>query len=74
VRGSAQELAERFTESPKGEITLVIGPGTAESADEGVALAAVAELVEAGVPRRRAAELIARVTGIARNRLYRGSL
>jgi hypothetical protein len=34
----------------------------------------VAELVEAGVPRRRAAELIARVSGIARNRLYRGSL
>jgi len=26
------------------------------------------------VPRRRAAELIARVSGIARNRLYRGSL
>ena len=74
ARGTAQELADRFAEPPKGEITLVIGPGRAEAADEGVALAAVAELVEAGVPRRRAAELIARVTGIARNRLYRGSL
>jgi 16S rRNA (cytidine1402-2'-O)-methyltransferase len=75
VRGTARELAERFPEPPKGEITLVIGPGgRADAADEGVALAAVAELVEAGVPRRRAAELMARVTGIARNRLYRGSL
>ncbi|HKT45152.1 MAG TPA: 16S rRNA (cytidine(1402)-2'-O)-methyltransferase [Gaiellaceae bacterium] len=75
VRGTAAEVSARFAEPPKGEITLVIGP--AESADvagEGVALAAVAELVEAGVPRRRAAELIAGVTGIARNRLYRGSL
>jgi 16S rRNA (cytidine1402-2'-O)-methyltransferase len=74
ARGSAHELAERFPAPPKGEITLVIGPGAVEAGDEGVALAAVAELVEAGVPRRRAAELIARVTGIARNRLYRGSL
>jgi 16S rRNA (cytidine1402-2'-O)-methyltransferase len=74
VRGTAAELAARFAEPPKGEITLVIGAAAAEAADEGVALAAVAELVEAGVPRGRAAELIARVTGIARNRLYRGSL
>jgi 16S rRNA (cytidine1402-2'-O)-methyltransferase len=75
VRGTAVEVAARFAEPPKGEITLVIGPVAASSAvEEGVALAAVAELVEAGVPRGRAAELIARVTGIARNRLYRGSL
>jgi 16S rRNA (cytidine1402-2'-O)-methyltransferase len=75
ARGTASELAARFAEPPKGEITLVLGPGGAVAAvDEDVALAAVAELVEAGVPRRRAAELIARVTGIARNRLYRGSL
>jgi 16S rRNA (cytidine1402-2'-O)-methyltransferase len=42
--------------------------------DEGAALAAVAELVEAGLPRRRAAELVAGLTGAAKNRLYRGSL
>jgi len=34
----------------------------------------VAELVDTGIPRRRAAELVSRVSGIARNRLYRGSL
>ena len=37
-------------------------------------MAAVAELVEAGVPRRQAAELVARLTGASRNALYRASL
>ena len=76
ARGTAAELAERFAEPPKGEISLVIGPAVvvAEPAAEADALAAVAELVEAGVPRKRAAEVVARLTGIARNRLYRGSL
>jgi 16S rRNA (cytidine1402-2'-O)-methyltransferase len=76
VRGSAAEVAERFAEPPKGEITLVIGGQ--EDALEGVsddeALAAVAELVREGVGRRRAADLVARLTGLPRNRLYRGSL
>lgn len=74
ARGTAAELAERFAEPPKGEITLVIGPAPAREVDEADALAAVAELVEAGLPRKRAAELVARLTGAARNRLYRGSL
>jgi 16S rRNA (cytidine1402-2'-O)-methyltransferase len=76
VRGSAAELAERFREPPKGEIALVFGPGGRTGAVEGeeVALVAVAELVEAGVPRRRAAGIVSRLTGVARNRLYRGSL
>ena len=74
VRGTAAEVAERFTEPPKGEITLVLGAGAAVAADSGAALAAMAELVEAGVPRKQAAELVARLTGLARNRLYRGSL
>ena len=51
----------------------MLGPREVEP-DEGPALEAVAELVEAGVPRRRAAELVSRLTGVARNRLYRGSL
>jgi 16S rRNA (cytidine1402-2'-O)-methyltransferase len=76
VRGTAAELAERFAEPPKGEITLVVGPaavGPSEPAEDD-ALAAVSELVEAGVPRKRAAEIVSRLTGVARNRLYRGSL
>ena len=76
MRGSAAELAVRFAEPPKGEITLVVGSAAAAPSDvrEGEALAAVAELVEAGLPRRRAAAVVASLTGVTRNRLYRGSL
>jgi len=76
VRGTAAELAERFAEPPKGEITLVVGPaaGTGSEPAEDDALDAVSELVDAGVPRKRAAEIVSRLTGVARNRLYRGSL
>jgi 16S rRNA (cytidine1402-2'-O)-methyltransferase len=75
VRGTAEEVAAHFAEPPKGEITLVLGGGRpgAEPDEEG-ALAAVAELVEAGLPRKRAAEIVSRLTGVPRNRLYRGTL
>jgi 16S rRNA (cytidine1402-2'-O)-methyltransferase len=73
VRGTAAELAARFSSPPKGEIALVLGAREVEP-EEGPALEAVAELVDAGVPRRRAAEVVSRLTGVARNRLYRGSL
>jgi 16S rRNA (cytidine1402-2'-O)-methyltransferase len=75
VRGPAAEVAERFREAPKGEVTLVLGPAEAASdARLADALDAMAELVAAGVPRRRAAELVSRLTGLARNRLYQASL
>jgi 16S rRNA (cytidine1402-2'-O)-methyltransferase len=73
VRGSAAEVAERFAEPPKGEITLVLGARTVV-ADPAVARAAVAELVASGAPRRVAAEVVARLTSTSRNDLYRGSL
>lgn len=73
ARGTVSELAERFSGGAKGEITLVFGAAV-EAADEAGALAAVAELLEAGVPRRRAADVVARLTGVSRNRLYSGSL
>jgi 16S rRNA (cytidine1402-2'-O)-methyltransferase len=76
VRGPAHEVAARFRKAPKGEITLVLGAGVRTRADDAVdeAVAAVAELAAAGVPRRQAAEIVARLTGVARNRLYRESL
>jgi len=74
ARGSAAELASRFAEPPKGEITLVLGPAEVFVEDDGAALAAVAELVDAGVPRKQAVALVSRLTGVARNRLYRRSL
>ena len=76
LRGSAGELAERLEEPPKGEITLVLGPVSAPAVpgDEPQATTAVRELVAAGVPRRRAAELVAGLTGMSRRRLYDSSL
>jgi 16S rRNA (cytidine1402-2'-O)-methyltransferase len=74
VRGPAADVAERFADAPKGEVTLVIGPGVGDGADPGVAAEAVAELVGAGVPRRQAAEVVSRLTGVARNELYRRTL
>ena len=77
IRGTLAELATRFAEPPRGEITIVLGPApgveaAGETTDD--ALAAVAELVAAGVGRRRAVDLVARLSGVPRNALYRGSL
>jgi 16S rRNA (cytidine1402-2'-O)-methyltransferase len=76
VRGAASEVAARFAEPPKGEITLVVGAPAAGASPVGEsdAVAAVAELVAAGLSRKRAAELVSSLTGVSRNRLYRGSL
>ena len=75
ARGTAAELAERFAEPPKGEIVLVLGPTETVVTPEGeeAATSAVAELVAAGLPRRRA-ELVSRLTGVSRNTLYERSL
>jgi 16S rRNA (cytidine1402-2'-O)-methyltransferase len=73
VRGRAGDLAERFAEPPKGEVTLVVAPGSAEI-DVAGAVGAVEELVAAGAPRRAAAEVVSRLTGASRNELYRRTL
>ena len=73
VRGPAAVVARRFAEAPKGEITLVLGaPSVRDDAHD--AVASVAELVAAGVPRRQAADVVARLTGASRNELYRRTL
>lgn len=76
VRGPLDELAARFVEPPRGEITLVLAAPDRVVAvsDDDAARAAVSELVDAGVPRKTAAEVVSRLTGVARNALYRGSL
>jgi 16S rRNA (cytidine1402-2'-O)-methyltransferase len=76
ARGTAAELAPRFDAPPKGEITLVLGPAAVpdDPSSTEPALVAVRELVAAGVPRRRAAEIVSRLAGIPRNRLYKESL
>ncbi len=76
VRGTLAELARRFAEAPRGEVTLVLGawPAVGEGVGEEAALAAVAALVAAGAGRRRAAEIVSRLTGTSRNTLYRATL
>ena len=74
VRGTAVQLAERLAAAPKGEITLVVGPGSREVVDAEAAAAAVTELVAAGAARGAAAETISRLTGVPRNELYRRTL
>jgi 16S rRNA C1402 (ribose-2'-O) methylase RsmI len=69
-------VASRFTEAPKGEVTLVFGgeerPG--EGVPVGEAVAAVDELVAAGIARRQAADVVARLSQVSRNTLYAESL
>jgi 16S rRNA (cytidine1402-2'-O)-methyltransferase len=76
VRGTASELAERYSESPpRGEVVLVLGaaegseaaPGTSEPAG----LEALRRLVEAGAKPRTAATIVAELTGGKANDLYR---
>jgi 16S rRNA (cytidine1402-2'-O)-methyltransferase len=75
ARGPAKALAERFSGDVKGEITVVIGPAEiVPTADEGLATEALSELVAAGAPRRSAAEIVSRLTGVPKNRLYDRSL
>ena len=75
VTGTATDLADHYAEAPRGEVTLVLGvPEEGVDPDKGGALAALAELVEAGAGRRQAARVVAKLTGAAANELYRDSL
>jgi len=74
-RGSAAELAVHFRETPaRGEVVLVVG-ASARAAADGVrlreALEAVEELIDAGARARRAAGVVARLTDLGANALYR---
>ncbi len=71
VRGQAAELAARFAEQEaRGEIVLVIGAG-GQQGDRRAAGEALEALVEAGARRRPAARVLAGLTGVSANELYR---
>jgi 16S rRNA (cytidine1402-2'-O)-methyltransferase len=74
VVGPAAEVAARFTEPPKGEIVVVLGPAEVAAGDDAQAVEMVRSLVDEGLPRRRAAELVAGLTGRPARELYRRSL
>jgi 16S rRNA (cytidine1402-2'-O)-methyltransferase len=73
VRGSAAELAARYADNPpKGEIVLVVAPpaGRASDAPDPAALDALRRLVDAGAHPRKAASVVASLTGTGANALY----
>ena len=72
VRGSAAELAARYAaEAPRGEVALVVGGAPAGEPALDPAVAAVRRLVEAGAKLRPAAGVVAELTGVSANALYR---
>jgi 16S rRNA (cytidine1402-2'-O)-methyltransferase len=73
VRGTAAELAARYASGPpRGEVVLVVGaaPAAAEP-NLAPALAAVRRLIEAGAKPRPAASVVAELTGVSANAIYR---
>ena len=72
VRGPAAELAGRYHQAaPKGEVALVLAPSAAPSGDAERAEDAVRRLVDAGAQPRKAAAVVAELTGGSANALYR---
>lgn len=75
VLGTAAELADRYEQAPKGEITVVFDtPRPVVEPDRRAAALAVAELAELGVSRRKAAGLVGELAGLGANELYGESL
>jgi 16S rRNA (cytidine1402-2'-O)-methyltransferase len=76
VRGHASELAERFADGARGEVTVVVGAGEVmeASADAPAAAPDLEALVRArlddGMSARDAARAVAEATGIPRRRVY----
>jgi 16S rRNA (cytidine1402-2'-O)-methyltransferase len=72
-RGSAADLATHYTGTlPRGEIVLVVGAAVSANADRDEALVALRALVDAGARARPAAGVVAKLTGLSANELYRG--
>jgi 16S rRNA (cytidine1402-2'-O)-methyltransferase len=72
VRGPASELAARFAEeAARGEIVLVVGGAPEGAAELRRAVDAVRALVQTGARARPAAGVVARLTGVSANELYR---
>jgi 16S rRNA (cytidine1402-2'-O)-methyltransferase len=85
-RGTASELAAYYAEhAPRGEVVLVVGaaasravgsdpagpPGDLVDPSAEDAVGALRELVDAGARARPAAKVVAKLTGVSANELYR---
>jgi 16S rRNA (cytidine1402-2'-O)-methyltransferase len=74
VRGTAASLAARYSgQPPKGEIVLVLAPRPRPATDgpDPAAVDALRQLVDAGAQPRKAAGVVAELTGGSANALYR---
>jgi 16S rRNA (cytidine1402-2'-O)-methyltransferase len=72
VRGSAGELAARYQdEPPRGEVVLVVGAAPEVAGDFGPALEALRRLIDAGAKPRPAARVVADLTGVSANAIYK---
>jgi 16S rRNA (cytidine1402-2'-O)-methyltransferase len=71
-RGPAATLAAHYREHPpRGEIVLVVGACAPARAEHEQALASLRALVDAGARPRPAAGVVAKLTGVSANELYR---
>ncbi len=72
VRGPAGELAARYADqAPRGEVVLVLGGAPVSAPELAPALDALRSLVAAGAKPRPASSVVAALTGVKANALYR---
>ena len=74
ARGSAAELAERFADSARGEICLVVAGAEPATSDLPSGVGQVLALVAAGAKLKDAASEVADATGLSKRDLYEGTL
>jgi 16S rRNA (cytidine1402-2'-O)-methyltransferase len=74
VRGSASDLAARYSESePRGEVVLVVGGAPRRTGVDPAAVDAVRRLVSSGARPRAAASVVSELTGAPANALYKAA-
>ncbi|WP_428118938.1 16S rRNA (cytidine(1402)-2'-O)-methyltransferase [Candidatus Poriferisodalis sp.] len=69
-RGTLGELATRFSDQPKGEIVIVVGPASAAAVSDSAIVDEVRIELANGASARDAAAAVARKLGVGRNRVY----
>lgn len=74
ARGTAAELAEKFTDGARGEICLVVAGAAPATSDLPAGIAQVRALVDGGFRLKEAAAEVAEATGLSRRDLYEGAL
>jgi 16S rRNA (cytidine1402-2'-O)-methyltransferase len=74
ARGTLAELAEHFAGTVKGEIVVVVAGAPAGATGLPEALAGVKALVDSGMRRAEACQVVAKETGIPKSTLYKESV